>query len=137
MVYYLTATDNDGLHSSAPNGAPGSTFAYLVGYATPGVVLNEIMALNTHTLEDPNEPGEFPDWIELHNPAGTPASLDGLYLSNDPAQPFKFPIPAGITVPPMASSSSTPTTSRGRASSTPTSSSAAMGILWDCMAWPC
>ena len=100
VVYYLTATDNDGLHSSAPNGAPGSTFAYLVGYATPGVVLNEIMALNTHTLEDPNEPGEFPDWIELHNPAGTPASLDGLYLSNDPAQPFKFPIPAGITVPP-------------------------------------
>lgn len=34
--------------------------------------INEFMADNETTIEDPNEPGEFPDWLELYN-AGTAA----------------------------------------------------------------
>ncbi|MBA7617963.1 hypothetical protein ES703_25281 [subsurface metagenome] len=34
--------------------------------------INEFMADNETTTEDPNEPGEFPDWLELYN-AGTAA----------------------------------------------------------------
>jgi hypothetical protein len=64
------------------------------------VSLNELMATNNTFLEDPDEPGEFPDWIELYNPAGETIDLGGLYLTDNPANPTKFQIPFGITIPP-------------------------------------
>lgn len=63
------------------------------------VVINELMADNTSTLEDPNEPLEYPDWIELRNGGSVPVSLGGMYLSDDPAQPQLYKIPDGVTIP--------------------------------------
>jgi hypothetical protein len=40
--------------------------------------ITEFMAANSVTLAD--EDGEFPDWIEIHNPGNVPASLDGWFL---------------------------------------------------------
>ncbi len=60
--------------------------------------INEFMADNVTVLQDPDEPGEFPDWIELYNGGPDPVSLDGLFLSDDPALPKKFAIPAGLSI---------------------------------------
>ncbi|MCA9920528.1 MAG: lamin tail domain-containing protein, partial [Anaerolineales bacterium] len=46
--------------------------------AQSDLVINEIMASNSSTLQDPDEPGEYPDWLELYNPTNAPVSLDGL-----------------------------------------------------------
>jgi len=64
------------------------------------VNLNEFMATNNSFLEDPDELGEFPDWIELYNPTGETIDLGGLYLTDDLTQPTKYQIPSGITIPP-------------------------------------
>lgn len=37
--------------------------------------------------------GDYPDWIELHNPSDGPLSLEGYGLSDDPAEPFKWVFP--------------------------------------------
>jgi hypothetical protein len=54
---------------------------YTVGME--GLVINEFMASNHVTLEDPDEPGEWPDWVEIYN--GTPSTIDlgGMYLTDD------------------------------------------------------
>ncbi|MHC4742812.1 MAG: lamin tail domain-containing protein [Planctomycetota bacterium] len=49
---------------------------------TRQLVISEILAVNDGILEDPCEPDEFPDWIEIHNPTDAPVSLDGWYLAN-------------------------------------------------------
>ncbi len=62
------------------------------------LVINEIMADNTHTLEDPNEPEEYPDWIELYNPASVPINLGGMFLSDDPSNSQLYRIPAEVMI---------------------------------------
>jgi large repetitive protein len=61
--------------------------------------INEFMADNKTTLEDPDEPGEFPDWIELYNAGPTEVTLDGLYLTDNPDRPTRFAITTGLTIP--------------------------------------
>ncbi len=63
----------------------------------PGLVINEIMAANTRTIEDPCEPGEFPDWIELYNASDSAIVLNGLYLTDDVNEPTKWQIPPATT----------------------------------------
>lgn len=63
------------------------------------IVLNEIMADNFSVIEDPDEPGEFPDWIELYNLETEAVDLGGMYLSDDPNDPTKYAIPAGVVIP--------------------------------------
>jgi hypothetical protein len=57
------------------------------------------MADNVTALEDPDEPGEFPDWIELYNPGPTPIDLGGKYLTDDLNDPTKFKIEDGLSIP--------------------------------------
>jgi hypothetical protein len=61
--------------------------------------INEFMATNQSVLEDPAEPGEFPDWIEIYNPTGAAVSLNGLALTDDLEEPNKFPITNGLSIP--------------------------------------
>ncbi len=60
--------------------------------------VNEVMATNGVFLEDPVEPGEFPDWFEIYNPAGVPVDVDGIYVTDDPLDPTKYQIPLGVTI---------------------------------------
>jgi hypothetical protein len=46
------------------------------------LVISEFMAVNDSVLEDPSEPDEFPDWIEIYNPTDTTINLNGWYLAN-------------------------------------------------------
>lgn len=63
----------------------------------PSILLNEITA---HTdYFDPARPEyDSDDWIEIFNTGGSPLSLAGWYLSDDPADPRKWAIPT-VTIP--------------------------------------
>src|SRR5262245_29578874 len=47
------------------------------------VVISEFMALNGGSLRDAD--GDASDWIEIHNGGATLVSLDGWFLTDDPA----------------------------------------------------
>jgi hypothetical protein len=64
------------------------------------VVISEFMAANQSTIEDPEEPGEYPDWIELANTSDEPINLDGYYLTDNLLRPTKFRIGANVVVAP-------------------------------------
>jgi regulation of enolase protein 1 (concanavalin A-like superfamily) len=63
------------------------------------VVINEWMASNTSTLTNPVT-GKFGDWFELYNYSTNTVDLAGYYLTDTLTNQFKFPIPAGYTIPP-------------------------------------
>ncbi len=76
--------------------------AYPVGdgtkYAVPGdISVNEFLASNSASEQD--ESGAYPDWIEFYNNTDAAINLEGYYLSDDYADPMKFIIPAGFTIP--------------------------------------
>lgn len=52
-----------------------------------GLVINELMAHNTATLQDAT--GAWPDWIELYNPTRRNISLSGAFLTDEHADPFQ------------------------------------------------
>lgn len=60
--------------------------------------INEFMADNEATIEDPDEPGEYPDWIELHNASGVVLDVGGLYLTDETTDATQWMIPAGTTI---------------------------------------
>ena len=65
--------------------------------ATPDILITEVMAANTRTVAD--DQGGYSDWIELHNPTDMPIALAGYTLTDDPAEPAKWPLPAGTLAP--------------------------------------
>lgn len=65
-----------------------------------GLVINEVMASNRSTLEDPDEPGEFPDWIELYNGSSEAIDLGGMYLTDDLIDLTHWQIAPGVTIGP-------------------------------------
>lgn len=75
------------------------TVTYTGAGGWPGVVINEWMADNETALSDPAD-GDFEDWIELANPGLVAADLSGWFLSDDPAEPFKYQIPDGFGISP-------------------------------------
>jgi hypothetical protein len=62
-----------------------------------GLVINELMADNKTTIEDPNRPGHYPDWIELYNASGRVICLSGLYLTDDMNDPTRWRIPPALS----------------------------------------
>lgn len=61
------------------------------------LVINEFLASNKTAETD--EAGQNEDWIELYNNANSPASLNGLYLTDDATKPDKWLFPLGTTIP--------------------------------------
>ena len=98
VAYHVWAENDAGFSVTDPLGAPTNTYRYLVGYQPPGVCINEFMAKQT-TLEDPDEPGENPDWIEIYNPGPGPVDLGGLYLTDNLNEPTQFRVTDTITIP--------------------------------------
>jgi spore coat protein H len=99
VQYYVTAQGAAGQTATDPLGAPGKSYAYVAGFAPPSLMLNELMADNVATLVDPGEPGQYPDWLELHNAGSEPLDLGGFFLTDDPADPTRYPIPPGTIIP--------------------------------------
>ncbi len=57
----------------------------------PLLVVNEIMASNDTTIADQGD--DYDDWVELYNAGGRKAHLAGLFLSDDAAEPRRWPLP--------------------------------------------
>ncbi|MEX2595561.1 MAG: lamin tail domain-containing protein [Salibacteraceae bacterium] len=74
---------------------PGDLDTNASSGALLSIVINELMANNTSTIEDEN--GEFDSWIELYNPSSTSIDLAGIYMSDDASQPMKYQVPASST----------------------------------------
>ncbi len=66
------------------------------------IVINEIMADNQTTFEDPDEPLEYPDWFELYNTSNLAIEMGGMYLTDDPTNLRKFRVPDGIVIAPRS-----------------------------------
>ncbi len=68
------------------------------------ILMNEYMSSNHITIEDPDETGEYPDWIELYNFGAEPVDIGGCWITDDPDVPKQYAIPLGFpditTVPP-------------------------------------
>ena len=76
------------------------TFLSIVSFAAQAQVqINEIMASNARSFPDVVDFEDYPDWIELKNTGGTVASLQNYFLSDDPANPYKWPFPASASIP--------------------------------------
>ncbi len=68
-----------------------------VGSLSAGPVISEFMASNHTTLED--EDGNYPDWIEIHNPGESAVDLAGWHLTDDETELNKWTFPS-VTLPP-------------------------------------
>lgn len=102
VEYYIEAVGNNGESVLYPSTAPGETRKYLVGYDGVPVRINELMADNGSTLEDPDELDEYPDWFELINIGDEAINLTGYYLTDDVSNPTRFVISGALTLQPGA-----------------------------------
>jgi hypothetical protein len=66
-----------------------------IGGPTHGLYINEFMADNDDTIQDPDGSG-YPDWIELYNAGPNAIDLGGMYLTDDMNDPTKWMIPFEI-----------------------------------------
>jgi len=60
------------------------------------VVINEISAANVSTVTD--DFSQYEDWIELYNPGAAAVDISSYFLSDNPANPTKWQIPAGTVL---------------------------------------
>ena len=60
-------------------------------------LINEVMSSNVAALAD--EDGEYPDWLELYNPADEAIDLDGYVLTDDPEDRIKWVFPSRTIAP--------------------------------------
>lgn len=67
--------------------------------ATGRLVINELMADNKTAFADPDEPGAFEDWFEVHNPGAEAVDMSGMYITDDPSNPTKWKVGAGVVIP--------------------------------------
>ena len=99
---WLEMPDCSTLPCADLDGADGVNLADLAilsrnwGLKSYPILFNEYMSSNHSTIEDPDNPGEYPDWIELYNFGSKAVDVGGCWLSDDPAIAKKFPIPAGF-----------------------------------------
>jgi hypothetical protein len=63
---------------------------------TPGVVINELMPLNSSVVADQN--GEFDDWIELYNLNDSTLDLSGYFLTDSKTNLTKWKLPTGTLI---------------------------------------
>ncbi len=100
---YIRASD--GTWQAGTYGTPGfentqegyALWLEALGIPAVEVVFSEVQTANRSAILGAD--GQFCDWIELYNPADTPAVLDGYYLSDDPEDPYQWQIPQ-LTVAP-------------------------------------
>jgi len=61
------------------------------------LIINEVMTSNRCTISD--EDGDYPDWFEIYNPGDKEVLLDGYWVTDDPADPYRWAFPAASIGP--------------------------------------
>lgn len=82
-------------YENSPEGC--AAFRRETGSEAGAVRITEVMAAGQLVL--PDEFGDFPDWVELHNTTDRCIDLSGWCLSDDPADPAKWTIPSLVLEP--------------------------------------
>ena len=72
-------------------------FGVLGAASAQDLIISELMAVNTGTIED--EDGNTPDWLELFNAGDSAQNLSGYFLSDDPLVPEKWRFPSVSIAP--------------------------------------
>ena len=67
-------------------------FIFQINAINAQLYINELMASNSSTIAD--ESGDFDDWVEIYNAGASDVNLAGYYMSDDPAAPTLWQIPA-------------------------------------------
>jgi hypothetical protein len=62
--------------------------------------INELMAANKGYSEDPDEPGEYPDWFEIYNPGTVTVDMSGMFFTGKMNDPAGWRVPQGVTIAP-------------------------------------
>lgn len=75
--------------------------AFLMSQAASAqVIINEFSAANySEWAQSGGWSSIYEDWVELYNPTGSAVDISGYYMSDDIADPTKWEVPAGTTVP--------------------------------------
>ncbi|HML72963.1 MAG TPA: lamin tail domain-containing protein [Anaerohalosphaeraceae bacterium] len=58
------------------------------------LVINELMADNAGTIEDPDEAGAYPDWFEIYNYGSLPVDVGGMFVTDKLSTPMLWQIPS-------------------------------------------
>lgn len=102
-VYYYVEANAVKTHGTttfsparAEFGAAHYRVGALVAKAAP-VVINELMAVNTDSITDPQ--GQHEDWLELHNLTNEVVPLSGMYLTDKTDNLRKWAFPENTTIP--------------------------------------
>ena len=99
-VHYYFYAENAQTGAFLPERAEHEFFKINITPPAPSageLVINEILADNATGKADPA--GEIEDWVELHNNTFRELNLTGLFLSDNPTNPTKWPFPNGTVVP--------------------------------------
>ena len=97
LVEYPPIPDNntfmlkDGVYAVSAFSSPGSTDTEPAENAYEGLIISELMPVNTASIMDSN--GNFSDWLELANNSSKEINLAGCWLSIDPSNPFGWQFP--------------------------------------------
>ncbi len=101
VEYYVESTSNS---TTAKRYSPiyaeykPNTYTVQAGSFDSPIVINEFMADNDTTIQDPDGTG-FPDWVELHNTSDSAVDLSGYFLTDNLQDTTKFEIPSGVSIP--------------------------------------
>jgi hypothetical protein len=68
-------------------------------YQAPRLFINELMADNETTIEDPGEAGAYEDWIEIYNGEDVAVNMAGMVLADDLNDTVGWTIPEGVVIP--------------------------------------
>jgi len=104
LRFYFEAIENDATETRSyePAGAEHDVYFFHVEpVMNPNgseVVINEAQAKNNMTAYD--EAGESDDWIELFNNGSSAIDLTGWYLTDNPWNVTKWPLPEGAQIGP-------------------------------------
>ncbi|MBD3337078.1 MAG: hypothetical protein GF355_16305 [Candidatus Eisenbacteria bacterium] len=91
VEYYVWAQDDSGLVGTDPPNAPSELYAYEVGYEAPHLFINEFLASNNSV--NPDEWGDYDDWVEIFNGSDEDINMGGLHLTDNLDNPDKFVFP--------------------------------------------
>lgn len=81
------------------NPAAGSSTTQQPSQGTGKLLVNEIVADNDKSYQDPDAAGEYDDWFEIFNPGTTAVDMSGMYITDNVSNPTKWKVPAGVTIP--------------------------------------
>ncbi|MBN1509735.1 MAG: hypothetical protein JW955_23005 [Sedimentisphaerales bacterium] len=91
-VSYGRCVDGGDVWQTFDRPTPGLPNSTVPGEYTGSLVINELMADNERTIENPCESGEYPDWIELYNASDQAIALNGMYLTDDANEPTRWQV---------------------------------------------